>query len=134
MASPREIEDLRKDTGKWRLLARQLLKYDEHALPSKDVCLLESLDHWREDVIAYRQAEWLIDIRNRAKPAKDIDGYPVRRLATICYENRFEFDEGTQEWIEAIFLSDKSELRLWEARRLYGLAERLDEVPARRWH
>jgi hypothetical protein len=129
VASPREIEDFRKDAGRWRLVMRQLLAYDRDALSDEMVDLIERLaplTHVEE--ISYRQAEWLLDVRDKVRIVPTYRQFSLKALVKACHQNRFDLGEADQDWIEQLVESGRGEFRFYEARRIYRLARRLGEV------
>lgn len=130
MASDIEINRIRNDTDGWQLLVQQLLRYEEAAFEAKDFSFLESLESrkWL-DSLSYRQAEWLIDIRDSVQTVSDFRGYSVKYLIQRCHENRFDLnDDGDQVWLTGLHQSRPTTVRRNEARRLYRLAKRLGEI------
>ena len=130
MASDREIEAIRKDPERWRLLVRQLLRYDEHLFEPKDIGYLDSLAvrDWQEE-LSYRQAEWLLDIRDSVQVVTTFRDFSVPILIRRCYENRLEFDlDEDRAWVADVHASGRTSLRRSEAARLYRLAKGIGEV------
>lgn len=128
-ASEREIEDVRKNPGLWRLLIQHLL--DLHRTDLTDE-FLDFADRvlplaWLTE-ISYRQAEWLLAVRDNFRFVSTYRHFSIKALLKACYENRLDFDEATEEWITTTFKADVPSLRLYEAKRIYGLAYRIGEV------
>lgn len=125
MASDREIQRVRKDPQEWRLLVGRLLIYADHgALPDKDETYLDSLTRrpWLEE-LNYRQAEWLLDIRDRVQTVSNYRGFSLKTLISNCHQNRFGLDDDEdQVWLEELKASGRSALNTYETRRLYALA------------
>jgi len=129
MALDREIERVRKDTEHWRALVLQLLRREDDLAP-RHVTLLESLAEKRRWLgeLSYRQAEWLLDIRDDIQNISEFRGWNVRRLIKCCYEGRFDFDEDDEAWVTEIHDSGRTSVRKYEARRLRALAQALGDV------
>lgn len=130
MASETEIQRVRKAPDLWRGLLNGLLRMADHDLVAeKDVVLLDSLDSkpWLE-VLSYRRAEWLLDIRDSVELVTSHHGYGVSRLIQLCYESRFGLDEDEEDWITALKASGRTSVRRNEARRLFAMAKRLGEI------
>jgi len=129
MAAPREIEDVRKDPDKWRLIMRQLLRYDREALSDELLDFIERLLSLPQvDVLTYRQGEWLLDVRDKVKIVSTFRDFSLKALIQRCYEQRLDLSEAAQEWIENLVERGRSEIRLYEARKIYRIAYSLGEV------
>lgn len=131
MASDAEIERIRKDKGQWLPLAQRLFRHvDDETLAERHVCLLESLvDRKWQLELSYRQAEWLLDIRDEVEVISQYRGYSLKFLIQRCFEARFGLDdEEDLAWITALFGSGRTSIRRYEARRVFVLAQCLDEV------
>lgn len=127
-ASPREIEDVRKDPDKWRPLILQLLKFDRPALTDDFLDFAERVLalSWLQE-ISYRQTEWLLGVRDNVRFVSTYRQFSLKALLKLCYENRLDFDdEEAEAWLEAMYLSGATEFRLYEAKRIYAFARRLD--------
>lgn len=129
MALDREIEAVRKDPDRFRFMAKQLLEHDEASLTDQALDFLEKVSGWKwSEDLSYRQAEWLLDLRDDHQMVTAFRGYSIGALVRVCFLNRFEFDEDAQEWIEGVHASGRTSLRRREAARLHRLARRLGEA------
>jgi hypothetical protein len=78
--------------------------------------------------LSYRQAEWLLDIRDEMRTVIEHRGCGVRYLLRSCYENRLDLDEDDEAWVIELHKSGRTSVRKYEARQLYGLARELGHV------
>lgn len=128
-ASPREIEDFRKDTEKWRSLLTLLLKYDRPALSEDFIDFAERVlqFEWLQE-ISYLQAEWTLGVRDRVKIVSTYRQFSLIALLKTLYLNRLDLLEHNELWVETMYLSGVTEFRLYEAKRIYALAYAIREV------
>jgi hypothetical protein len=75
-----------------------------------------------------RQAETLLDIRDRTTLHKDILGISVRNLINRCYEGRCDLDEGDDEFLTRLYKSGVAELRRRDLTRLKRCSVQLGEL------
>lgn len=130
VASDIEIERIRKDTETWRALARSLVGHTaQDELHDNELDFLEQLleRRWLEE-LSYRQAEWLLDIRDNTRRIGSYRGFSLRTLIRRCNENRFDLDDEDQVWISGLYQEGSEVIRLRQARRVFALAQRLGEV------
>ena len=130
MASEPEIHRVRVNKDVWQPLAKRLLVHaDEETFPQRHLALLEGLvERTWQDELSYRQAEWLLDIRDDIELLTTYRGYSVRLLTKVCYEQRHLLIEDEEAWIIGIYEQGRSSLRRYEAGRLYSISKRLNEV------
>ncbi len=76
-------------------------------------------------MLSYRQAEWLLDIRDEAQTVTDHRGYSIRHLLTFCYENHLDLNEDDEDWLMELRKSGRMSVRKHEAIRLHRLARQL---------
>jgi hypothetical protein len=128
-ASPREIEEFRKDPDRWRPLLKLLLKYDRQALSDEFLDFSERVSEfeWLQE-ISYRQAEWTLGVRDKVRIVSSYRQFSLIALLKTLYLNRYDFAEHNERWIEAMFLSGVTEFRLYEAKRIYALSHSIGEV------
>ena len=129
MALDREIEQIRNDTAQWRALAQRLPNVGQGALTGWELDFLEEIPKrtWLEQ-LSRRQAEILLGIRDSVETVSSYRGYSTKWLCAACHENRFDLDEEDQAWVERLHASDSISMRRRDARRLLGLAKRLDVI------
>ena len=116
MALDREIEQVRKDTEHWRSLVNQLLRREDELAPRHSV-LLDSLaakQRWLEE-LSYRQAEWLLDIRDDVQTVTEYRDCSVQYLLRCCYESRLSFDEDDEAWVIEVHNSGRTAVRRYAA-------------------
>lgn len=92
--------------------------------------LLDSLaeKQHRLEELSYRQAEWLLDIRDEIQTVTEYRHCSVQYLLRCCYENRLSLDEDDEEWVFELRNSGRTTVRKYEARRLYSLARELGDI------
>jgi hypothetical protein len=131
VASDREIEALRKDADRWRALARQVFRYaDRGVLDDNDLDFLEQIPErkWLDE-LSYRQAEYLLNLRDAVETVSSHRGFGVRYLAKACFDHRFGLDDEEEEaWVLEVYQSGVTSVLRRQARRLYMLAKRLGEI------
>jgi hypothetical protein len=130
MASDIAIERIRKDTEAWRGLAGRILRLTEPGvLTDNEVDFLEQIQErsWLDE-LSYRQAEWLLGIRDNVEQVASYRGFSLTRLIRRCYESRFDLDDREQRWISRLFERREEPIRARDARRIYSIAQRQGEV------
>jgi hypothetical protein len=128
VATEREISRIRHDQVEWRGLVRRLLGYAEkHDLEHRHMGLLESLnDRFYQDELSYRQAEWLLDIRDDTNFVSEYRGASLKFLLRSAFENRFGLDdEDDVAWVEELWRRQEATLRKRDVRKLHALVSAL---------
>ncbi len=54
--------------------------------------------------------------------------FNTQRLLKACYENRFDYNETTEDWLTAAFRDDAASFSDEDAERIYDLAQLIGEV------
>ena len=122
MASEREVEQVRKDPGRWRSLLQQLLQRGDDVAP-RHLVILDSLHlkrRWLEE-LSFSQADWLLDIRDDIVIVTQYRNLSIRYLLNCCYQNHLGLDEDDEEWVLNLHNERRVSLRKDEARHLYAL-------------
>lgn len=126
MATEREISRVRHDPAQWRGITRHLIDYAEkHDLEERHLKLLATLQtSAASDEISYRQAEWLLDIRDDVDYVSEYRNVSVKFLIRAVYENQYGVDDDDDaSWIKEIWRQSPARLRKRDARRLYTIAK-----------
>jgi len=125
-----EILNFRRDTDRWRLMARQMQRHlDAGELDERHAPLLQTLNRPTKQVELYhRQAEWLLDMNDEVTLVRSwppwIEGSPsVSVMIRRTHDHRFglEADSEDRTWIEDLRNSGRDRIRAGEAARLYRL-------------
>lgn len=132
MALEAEIELIRKDTEGWRSLAVRLLaQINPGDLRDQDLDFLEQIPArpWLLE-LSYRQAKYLLDLRDSLTLVSNIDNQSVSLMIRRCLENLAELPEGENEqeekgWIQDLAHRKPQQLRRHEASRLHSLAKQI---------
>jgi hypothetical protein len=88
----------------------------------------EALLALRDFRLTLRQAEKLFQIRDAAVLYRDINGISVRNLIKRCYEARLDLGEDDEEFIERLWQSGASELRVGDLVQLKRCSKQLGEL------
>jgi hypothetical protein len=102
VASWTELERIRKDPALFRGLARRLMD-DPHCEDSEFADgFLANIAGWKREEITLRQAEVLLDLRDRAEIHTHYKGLSVALLMEKCRANRHELDEADRRRLDAL--------------------------------
>ena len=130
-----EILNFRRDTDRWRLVARQMKRHlDAGDLDERHAPLLQTLNDRTSQVeLHHRQAEWLLDMNDEmtfvGRWPTWLEGSPsVSVMICRIHEHRFGMaaDSDDRIWIEGLRSSGQDRIRAVEAARLYRLFCDLD--------
>lgn len=125
-----EILNFRRDTDRWRLVARQMQRHlDAGELDERHAPLLHTLNGpTRQVELHHRQAEWLLDMNDevalvRSWPPWKDSSPSVSVMIRRTYEHRFGLVENNEDrpWIEGLRNSGRDRIRAAEAARLFRL-------------
>jgi hypothetical protein len=102
VASWTELERVRKDPALFRGLAKRLMN-DARCEDSEFADgFLANIAGWKREEITLRQAEVLLDLRDRAEIHTHYKGLSVALLMERCRANRHELDERDRSRLEAL--------------------------------
>lgn len=129
------ILNFRRDTDRWRLIARQMQRHlDAGELDERHMPLLQTLNGRSDQVeLHHRQAEWLLDMNDEVTLVRSwptwLEGSPsVSIMIRRVHEHRFGMSEDDEDriWIEALRESGRDRIRANEAARLYRMFRDLE--------
>jgi len=126
MASWIEIDRVRKDASGARFMAGLQLKYSYDGLTDWEVQFLADIVA-REQVeeLTNRQAEVLLQIRDKVTRVSKVGTFSVRSLIAKCHEARADLSEDDAEWLEGLRAESPEKIRRGEAWRLLRCARQL---------
>jgi hypothetical protein len=125
-----EILNFRRDTDRWRLIARQMQRHlDAGELDERHTPLLQTLNGRSNQLeLHHRQAEWLLDMNDEVTLVRSWptwrEGSPgVSIMIRRVHEHRFGMAEDDEDriWIEALQKNGRDRIRANEAARLYRM-------------
>lgn len=128
--SEHEILNFRRDTDRWRLIARQMQRHlDAGELDDRHEPLLRTLEANTEQVeLHHRQAEWLLDMHDemtfvRSWPPWNESAPSVSVMIRRVHEHRFGIASESEDriWIECLWNRGPDRVRAREASRLHRI-------------
>ena len=126
MASWREIHEIQDDPDRARFLAGLQLKYSLDGLTEWEANFLtDMVERTEAERLTPRQAETLLEIRDKVDTVSTVGTFSVMSLVRQCFEARDDLDEDTAEWLEEIYAEGCDRIRKNQARRLLGCARQL---------
>ena len=126
MASWKEIEELKRNPDRGRVLAKSLLA--RPGLTTWEEDFLEKLEG-HQGPLSTRQAEKLLEIRDDIRRVESIEGFSVKTMLPACYEARLDLDdEDDIEFLESLRASNATVWRYRDARRVLRCARKLHVI------
>jgi hypothetical protein len=117
MPSSKEIDAFTKNAEQSRRLATFLASLVDTDWRVADLGLLNTLID-QVPPPSYRQAEWLLELRDRSALLATIDGMSIARMLRTCREHCIEFEPETEAWIRDLHDKKTTKLRRGAALRL----------------
>jgi hypothetical protein len=129
MASWIEIDRVRKDPDAARFLAGLQLKYSYDGLSDWEIKFLGDMVA-RTDVeeLSNRQAESLLQIRDKVTRVSKVGSFSVRLLIGRCHEGRADLNDDDAAWLEELIAEGPELIRRGQAWRLLRCARELDLI------
>jgi hypothetical protein len=91
--------------------------------------LIDEAQRPRDYVYTEKELNILDQLVAYSKTVTEYNGYSVKELSQMAYSCRFDCDEDQQEFLEQLHTWNATDLKIRQARRLYGICRRFEPLP-----